>query len=168
MRRVSGGWTVTPEPSRERPYCKQRTLWVVRKDGRVYGKRHRTRGKAERFVEKMKGAVRVSERFDVVAFENLTDHVEVMTREAEEGGVRDAAGEAADAMLLAAAEIRRLQAMEDRVFALAASKRAQAAEDLRVAKMEGLSTLGVNLRTISANHLDSQAREIMTAIKGEG
>jgi hypothetical protein len=54
------------------------------------------------------------------------------------------------------------------VFELAASKRAQAAEELRVAGLEGLSTLGVNLRTISANHHDSQAREIMTALRGTG
>jgi hypothetical protein len=48
-------WTVTQELGMKRPCTPQRMLWVVRKDGRVMGKRHRSKGKAERCVEKMKG-----------------------------------------------------------------------------------------------------------------
>ena len=53
---AEGGWTVTAEISMKRPYTPQRVLWVVRRNGAVIGKRHRSQGKAERFVEKMKGA----------------------------------------------------------------------------------------------------------------
>ena len=48
------GWTVTRELAIKRPYTVQRMLWVVRKDGMVMGKRHRSQGKAERFVEKVR------------------------------------------------------------------------------------------------------------------
>lgn len=144
----------------KRPCKPQRMLWVVRKDGRVVGKRHRSQGKAERFVAKLKGVVMAQERFDVVKFENLTEHVEVMVREAEEGGVRDAAGEAADAMLLASAELRRLQGIEDRLMSLIAFKRSQIAEDRRVAAEQGVSWLGVNSRTISANMLDGEVQNL--------
>lgn len=145
----------------KRPCKPQRMLWVVRFNGVVYGKRHRSQGKAERFVEKMKERVNMAqERFDVVKFENLTEHVEVMVREAEEGGVRDAAGEAADAMLLASAELRRLQGIEDRLMSLIAFKRSQIAEDRRVAAEQGVSWLGVNSRTISANMLDGEVQNL--------
>lgn len=156
-------WTVTPELGMKRPFTPQRMLWVVRFNGVVYGKRYRSQGKAERFVTRMKEAAMAqfeSEKFNVVKFENLTDHVETMAREAYEGGVRDAAVEAADAMVLAAAEIRRLQGMETRLLDLMAHKRDRINKDRAVAREQGDSWLGINTHTISANLLDGELQNL--------
>lgn len=106
------------------------------------------------------------EPFDVVKFENLTDHVEVMAREAEEVGVRDAAVEASDAMLLASAEIRRLQGVETRLKSLMDAKRTQIAKDRAVAAEQGDSWLGVNTHTIAANWLDTDLQNLERVLNG--
>lgn len=105
-------------------------------------------------------------RFDVEKFENLTEHVEVMTRKGSEGGLRDAASDAADAMLEASAEIRRLQAMEDRLKSLMAYIRNQIDKDRKTAAEQGNSWLGVNSHTIAANLLDTDLQNLERVLNG--
>lgn len=57
-------------------------------------------------------------------------------------------------------EVKRLGWIEARLQALVHTKREQAKKDLMDAQDAGLSTLGVNLRTISASTLELQAQEL--------
>lgn len=153
----------------KRPYTPQRMLWVVRKDGMVKGKRHRSQGKAERFVEKMKGqdmAQFESERFNVEEYETLADVYTGVGESGSDWSTLQSIIDASHSMLELCVEIRRLQGMEDRLKSLMAHYREQIAKDRTVAAEQGESWLGVNTHTIAANWLDSDLKNLERVLNG--
>lgn len=163
------GWTVTRELGMKRPCTPQRMLWVVRKDGIVYGKRHRTQGKAERFVEKMKGLIMsnyVNGKLNVEQYENRADATTNLAAIVEAREVREIAGNSATDVLQLCAEVRRLQAMQDRLLSLMEHKRNRIAKDRKIAAEQGDSWLGINTHTLSANMLDQELQNLERVLNG--
>lgn len=162
-------WTITNELGMKRPCTPQRMLWVVRKNGVVIGKRHRSQGKAERFVEKMKGSSMsnyVNGKLNVEQYENRADATTNLAAIVEAREVREIAGNSATDVLQLCAEVRRLQGIEDRLKSLMQSKRDRIALDRKLAAEQGDSWLGINTHTIAANMLDGELQNLERVLNG--
>lgn len=102
----------------------------------------------------------MNNRLDVVPYEDRVDTLLNICDIGTKGDVISAAHRSADDVNELCAEVRRLQMIEDRVLELIDFKRQQMINDRAVAEEQGLSWLGLNSRTISANLLDSEIKNL--------
>ena len=72
----------------------------------------------------------------------------------------------AEETLELSAEVRRLQAMEDRLKSLMVYKRERIVKDRRLAAEQGDSWLGVNSHTVAANLLDTELQNLERVLNG--